>query len=121
MNDNEPKEPSVLDYLKSKLSFGRRPKIEIPDWSAESETESAAPEFAGAEAVQLPAVDGQPFPWLSLVCVGLALLAQGMFEPSNPAAMTGIAFYVMALAFLLCGHPPRRMEFGPVGRIRCGQ
>ena len=30
MNDNEPKEPSVLDHLKSKLSFGRSIRIEIP-------------------------------------------------------------------------------------------
>ena len=53
MNDNGPKEPSVLDYLKSKLSFGHSPRIEIPDsHPAESEIESAAPQFVGMEAVQ---------------------------------------------------------------------
>jgi len=101
MNDNEPKEPSVLDYLKSKLSFGHRPKIEIPEWSTESETEAVVPDFVEAKAAQLPAVGRQPFPWLSLICVGLTLLAQRMFEPPNPAMMTGIALYAMALAFLL--------------------
>ena len=50
MNDNEPKEPSVLDYLKSKLSFGRNPKIEIPELHpAESETESVAPQVVETE------------------------------------------------------------------------
>ena len=50
MNENDPKfnEPSVLDYLKSKLSFGRRPKIEIPEsLPSESEAESVAPEVSG--------------------------------------------------------------------------
>ena len=55
MNEHHPKfnEPSVLDYVKSKLSFGRRPKIEIPESQlAESEAESVAPAVAEAEAVQ---------------------------------------------------------------------
>ncbi|HUI87463.1 MAG TPA: glycosyltransferase family 39 protein [Anaerolineales bacterium] len=105
MTENEPKEPSVLDYLKSKLSFGRKPRIEIPKFQrAESDARAVVPEFVetkvvhAATARHLPAV---AFPWLSLVAVGLALLAQRMFEPPNPAALTGIAFYLLALAALL--------------------
>ena len=105
MNDNESKEPSVLDYLKSRLSFGRRPKIEIPEsHPTDFETESLAPETVDTHVVQPQTINrlpSAPFPWLSLVALGLALLAQRIFEPPEPAAMTGIAFYVVALAFLL--------------------
>jgi hypothetical protein len=104
MNDNELKEPSVLDYLKSKLSFGRKPKIEIPEsYIAGSGAESVAPELVETEAVQPLTISHPPsipFPWLSLIALGLALLGQRMFEPP-PSAMTGIALYLMALAFLL--------------------
>jgi len=104
MNDNEPKEPSVLDYLKSRLSFGRKPKIAIPESHlAEGKTESATPQFVETEAVQSLTLKRQPstpFPWLSLITLALALLAQRMFEPPNPAAMTGIALYAMTLASL---------------------
>src|SRR5271157_643763 len=107
MNEHHPKfnEPSVLDYVKSKLSFGRGPKIGIPESQvAESESESVAPEAVETEAVQPLAINhpaSTPFPWLSLVALGLALLGQRMFEPPNPSAMSGIALYLMALAFLL--------------------
>ena len=86
MNDNHPKfnEPSVLDYVKSKLSFGRRPKIEIPKSQvAESEAESFVPAVVETEAA-LPLTishPSTPFPWLSLAALGLALLGQRMFEP----------------------------------------
>ncbi len=107
MNDNRPKfnEPSVLDYVKSKLSFGRGPKIEIPEPQvAENEVESFAQEVVETEAVQpltTSHLSSTPFPWLSLVSLGLALLGQRMFEPPNSSAMVGIALYLMALAFLL--------------------
>ncbi len=107
MNDNRPKfnEPSVLDYVKSKLSFGRRPKIEIPEpHIAESAAEFVVPEGIETKPVQLLTINhpsSTPFPWLALVALGLALLGQRMFEPPNPSAMIGIALYLMALAFLL--------------------
>ena len=104
MNYHEPQEPSVLDYFKSKLSFGRKPKIAIPEsHPAESETESVAPQVVETDAVQSLTLNHQPstpFPWLSLIALGLALLAQRMFEPPNPAAMTGVALYLLALASL---------------------
>jgi len=122
MNDNSPKEPSVLDYLKSVLSFGRKPRIEIPETKIEvSEShpvetlaESLVPEATGdqtaapearPEPQAVPSTVGRqpssPFPWLSLACLTLALIAQRAFEPPDPAATTGIALYVLALAFLL--------------------
>ena len=103
MNNNEPKEPSVLDYLKSRLSFGRKPKIEIPK-SSDSVTR-AEPAQPAPSSGQPPIISRRrpspPFAWLSLIALGLALLAQLMFEPEEPAVVTGIAFYLMALAFLL--------------------
>ena len=88
MNEHHPKfnEPSVLDYVKSKLSFGRRPKIEIPESQlAKSEAESFVPVVVETEAVQPLTLShpSTPFPWLSLVALGLALLGQRVFEPAK--------------------------------------
>jgi len=102
MNDNEPEEPSVLDYLKSRLSFGRKPKIEIPKSSASvARVELAQPASSSSQPSVISRQPSTPFAWLSLIALGLALLAQLMFEPDQPAVLTGIALYLMALAFLL--------------------
>ena len=55
MNEHPPKfnEPSVLDYVKSKLSFGRRPEIEIPEsHEVESKIESVAPQIIETKTVR---------------------------------------------------------------------
>ncbi len=96
-----PPEPSVLDYLKSRLSFGRRPWVEIPapaaaGTEAKSEPEPKAPPLS----VRAP----RPFvdlPWRSLLALGLALFAQSFFEPPHPSPWTGIVFYLAALGLLL--------------------
>ena len=109
MNEDHPElnEPSVLDYVKSKLSFGRKPKIEIP----ESQVVEGEDVERSVDIDQQSTINNQrstinhepssPFPWLSLIALGLALLAQRMFEPPSPSDLTGIALYLMALAFLL--------------------
>jgi hypothetical protein len=111
MANEEPKEPSVLDYLKSKLSFGRGPKVEIPELLIE---EDEVAEESTIINQQLPITDqpsalhpssfifhpSVPFPWLSVMALALALLAQTILKP--PATPTlAIAFYMMGLAFLL--------------------
>lgn len=94
-------EPSVLDYVKSRLSFGRGPRLEIPAGPVDREP---------SESPDLPAQDqpsgtdrpsAVPFPWVSLFAIGAALIAQRSFEPPNPSALSGIAFYVAALGLLL--------------------
>ena len=100
-------EPSVLDYLKSKLSFGRGERIEIPEYHPESQKATAAAQegmssssLPGLGALTRPAV-AVSLPWFALGALSLALFAQSFFEPPNTFAITGIAFYLAALGFLV--------------------
>ncbi len=100
--DNDPnklKEPSVLDYLKSKLSFGRGTKIEIP--AAAEQAPALEPEQPQTSA--LPASEGfaGPFPWFSLAALGLALFAQNTFEPPRTSPIPGIFSYLIAIGLLV--------------------
>ncbi len=109
-------EPSVLDYLKSKLKFWERGnKIEIP---AEPETGSgmisppqpvekppASPvkKKATKQAEeQRPAFDWKNFPWRSLLALVFILLAQRTFEPSpTRTASSGLILYGIGLAWVV--------------------
>src|SRR5262245_23246016 len=88
-------EPSVLDYVKSKLSFGRAAPVQIPESSvieAPVETQPPTAESRSAAAV---------FPWVSFTALGLALIAQYSFEPPDRSAVMGLTFYAIALGLLL--------------------
>jgi hypothetical protein len=90
-------EPSVLDYLKSKLKFWKRgEQIEIPV------LEPAAPAPETVPGPQLvAAVRAFQWPWRSLLALGLALVGQRLFEPATRAALAGIVFYVAGAALLI--------------------
>src|SRR5690554_3845119 len=114
-------EPSVLDYVKSLLSFGNRERIQIPG-GEQSHTEAArenrsflaeTPALRTVEEVrhdtslleESPA-EGRPaftpgheqsspaFPWRSLLALFLALIAQANFEPPHDSTILGIALYI---------------------------
>ncbi len=88
-------EPSVLDYVKSKLKIwqhGR--KIDLPP----AETIPASIETPGAEAIGHPP---SAFPWRSLLAMALALGGQRAFEPPHTTALTGIVLYAAAIGLLL--------------------
>jgi len=102
-----PQEPSVLDYIKSKLSFGRGPRIEIPEYQefdpeAHTGPQSLSYDFERLTAPPQPLTypPFTPIPWLSLAALGFALFAQLFFEPPDPSALVGIALYVIALGLL---------------------
>jgi hypothetical protein len=102
-NLDSPQEPSVLDYLKSKLSFGHGVRIEIPEYH-EVEVDT----WTDLQPSALPGLDASsrssvsiPIPWFALGALGLALFAQFFFEPPNPSAVGGIAFYLVAFGLLL--------------------
>jgi 4-amino-4-deoxy-L-arabinose transferase-like glycosyltransferase len=104
--DNKPQnEPTVLDYVKSKLMFWQKKQIEIPGPESAPETESSPPLSIGGPPDL--AVPSQPFilPWRSLLAIALALGAQRAFEPprENPdqAAWVGLCLYFLAIAMLL--------------------
>ncbi len=93
-NPEFPQEPSVLDYVKSKLFFWRGQSVEIPAQVVEEKVE---PEPEPVEEQQ----PSKPFPWISLIALALALFAQRSFEPPVSSAIPGITFYVAALGLLI--------------------
>ncbi len=113
--DPEPlPEPSVLDYVKSKLSFRREGQLEIPapvEGKRVSQPPQAAPEEAG-RAVSLP--------WRSLLALILALIAQRSFEPPLASALSGIAFYIAALGLLLWAILRREWTLEPLEESPAG-
>lgn len=97
------REPTVLDYLKSLLSFGRGRRIHIP--APDQAVLEPQPPFAqpaaarpvgAAEAAEALAT----FPWRSLLALALGLFAQNFYEPPAPSATAGTIFYVAALTLL---------------------
>jgi 4-amino-4-deoxy-L-arabinose transferase-like glycosyltransferase len=96
-----PPTPSVLDYVKSRLSFGRRPSIELPT----PEEQESVVETAADRAAVIPEASAVPrvlaaIPWRPLSAMALALLAQSLYEPPRRAELTGGVAYVLAIGFL---------------------
>ncbi len=110
------KEPSVLDYVKSKLFFWRGTVVEIPL------PDDEAPEQALLEIVQeLPLDEELPHSqpakidqslrntfdlvrwtgWWAVLPLGLALFAQRALEPPDRSLNAGIVFYILALGVIL--------------------
>ncbi len=113
-------EPSVLDYVKSKLFFWRQERIEIPASDSEAYTErqeivgGQVRLETGLQATQPPLDEGlrasRLFPvgtggtWLRLlVPVGVALLGQRALEPPGRSALVGIVLYLVALVIFAWG------------------
>ena len=114
-----PEEPSVLDYLKSKLKFWERGgKIRIPEESelpneGSLETSQAnvkQPETLPVEQDSMglakpprekPAEPNR-WPWRSLLALALAFLAQRSWDSvTNRTATIGLLLYTLALALLV--------------------
>jgi len=81
-------EPSVLDYLKSKLRFWQKEKIAAP-------IEEKIP-----ESEDKPDPERKQLPWRSVLALLLALAGQRSFEPPNRALVLGICLYVLSLGLL---------------------
>lgn len=94
-------EPSVLDYVKSKLLPWKNAPVIIPD--AEPET-LAEPETPGTPEPQPQPVPKRRFgiPWRVLLALFLAIAAQRILEPAPlPSPMVGIFLYGLSAAALL--------------------
>ncbi len=102
-------EPSVLDFVKSifkdwdsfsnfiRSLWDAHRREEINQALAE---EIREPESQPATAPVISAAIGH-FPWRPLFVLGLALIAQSMFEPPNVNTGLAIGFYILALAVLI--------------------
>ena len=127
-----PEEPSVLDYLKSKLKFWERgEKVHIPE-QPELPEEDAPLESSHEIEVQ-PAVPIEPdslvmakpprekpaetnrWPWRSLLALALAFVAQRSWDsPTNRTAILGIILYVLALAVLVWAFLSKEWALAPL-------
>src|SRR5512135_1723639 len=83
-------EPSVLDYVKSLFRFGDGERIEIPLEEKVEGIQTLQPSgdvqsepLLADEPSTFPLQPSRPFPWRSLFALGLALIAQGTFEPPH--------------------------------------
>jgi len=114
-------EPTVLDYVKSKLFFWRGVQIEIPDEEPhELEFDSALlPEGEDQIGIRLTPESSleteaqpraelpptEPFNWWVLVRLlvplALALFAQLLLEPPKPSAVSGVILYAIAAAWVV--------------------
>jgi len=108
MSDPNAREPSVLDYLKAKLTPWRGPAPVIPTPEAKEKTPSKPlPAERGEEiSPEQPVYAWEGFspfamPWVGVFALALALLAQRFFEQFDPSATTGIVLYLIAIAFTL--------------------
>jgi hypothetical protein len=101
-------EPSVLDYLKAKLTPWRGPAPQVPlapapadplgediEWNPESE---ATPISGHAPTLPLAIT----IPWRTLAALFLALVAQSSFEPALERAWgVGVVLYGVAVLLLV--------------------
>ena len=105
-------EPSLLDFIKSRLKFwDHGEKIALPVEPAVAVEGTVTPVIV-AEAepviVQTPQVavvelpkQKSLWPWRSLIALALALLAQRSWEPApNRTATMGLVFYAVSLGML---------------------
>ncbi len=108
-------EPTVLDYVKSKIFFWRGDVVEIPrpgvDIADSTEfqlpadvltTNIATPELAAELSTLRLDIWNWSGYWVLLPLL-LALIAQRALEPPARSLPLGIAFYTLAAAFLLWG------------------
>lgn len=85
-------EPSILDYLKSKLKFWKRGgKIEIPS----TEPSSIKP---GKEERKDTKTS---WPWRSFLALGFSLAGQRCFEPPTRVLWVGIFLYIAAIGVMI--------------------
>ncbi len=100
-------EPSVLDYLKSKLNPWSREKLEIPADDSETSLPSAlesqpliAPEAPASPARPVFSLKTLNTPWRPILAVGFAIFGQSFMEPPAPQPVPALAFYFLAILLL---------------------
>ena len=108
---SQPEEPSVLDYLKSKLSLRKQRRGLSPGTAPSEETPPSIITTPGPPASDSGTPEPEKLrrfvtlkqiPWRSFVALGLALFAQFSLEPRlNRSWNTGAMFYILALGWLI--------------------
>ncbi|MBC8332809.1 MAG: glycosyltransferase family 39 protein [Anaerolineae bacterium] len=105
-------EPSVLDYVKSKIFFWRGYVVEIPPPGVDSafvdepgtRFDVSTSDVPTSDAAALPRPDVMSWPgWWVMLPLLLALAAQRALEPPTRSILLGMSFYLLAAGFLLWG------------------
>jgi len=115
-------EPSLLDYLKSRLKFWERgQKVELiaPEPTSLQSVEGESPvtqpemlEIAG-KPLEKTAQLGH-WPWRSLLALFFALIGQRAFEPSpNRPVIIGLVLYGFGLAWLILAYLRKEWTLAP--------
>lgn len=123
-------EPSLLDYIKSKVRFWKRDeRIEFPSESQlqpeisaplpaalDVETSLASREIAPtASPIEKPVREVSHLPWRSLGALALALLGQAAWEPTSPRKFAvGLFFYTLSLGMVVWAALVREWELNPL-------
>jgi hypothetical protein len=114
------KEPSILDYLKSRLNPWQKEKIQIPkaadmenpavgtvvidtELSRESSPDISFENLSESAAGQQPVSalkNRSNFPWRTLLALFLGLFAQSMLEPGSNSIPVALGLYFFALMML---------------------
>jgi len=110
------KEPTVLDYVRSKIFFWRGERVEIPLPGDEGEGDDLRELVQGLPLDEVGSLStpeaSEPgtrgaFDWVrwvgwkALLPLGLALFAQRALEPPQRSLSAGIVFYLLALGVLV--------------------
>lgn len=108
------KEPSVLDYVKSKLNPWQREKIEIPAWEEAARLSAPGAEKEARQRRSLVLALSAYRPWRTTLAIGAALFAQWTIEQAfkpieTQPLLLGLGGYL--LAFLLLAWAMVRGEF----------
>lgn len=114
-------EPSVLDYLKSKLGMGEKIEFPADDIAAPlpSAEEIEAQDPVNLQAFQpsnikLPSLPTLKFPWRTLLALFLALMGQAAFEPPRRSSMAGLIFYFAAFSMLGLAYYRKELRLPPL-------
>jgi 4-amino-4-deoxy-L-arabinose transferase-like glycosyltransferase len=93
-------EPSVLDYVKAKMSFGRIRLPEPPRLKSQPDTAliEAEPEIAAAST---PVAATFRLPWRTLTAFFLALVAQVLLEPPGRSVELAAILYILAAGWFV--------------------
>ncbi len=118
-------EPSLLDYLKSKLKFWQRGQMleryalePVSPQPVEGESPITRPEMPEmpemAEKPRGKAPQARAWPWRSLLALVFALLGQRAFEPSpNRTVITGLVLYGFGFAWLILAYLTKEWTLTP--------
>lgn len=114
-------EPSVLDYIKSRLMPWKYPRLEIPGDPSQLPGTSTPPRNS-VLLTDSPAVEEQsqdksqalPLPWISLLSFCLALIAQYAMSPAGTQRwLAGVVLLLLSLITLVGAHLREQLQAKP--------